>query len=385
MFINEKRVLKLMAIIIFFQLAYILFSNSNIQIHAIIRPLITTLFWLATAIYIWFLDRPRGKSKLRFHSFITLWVFISACLYIFTYFAFGFIEGFAKTPYDTTAVGILKSLLLYGSVIIFKEWVRSFIINSVQKRFALILGVGLVFVYTFISVNWNPLFRIESFKDYITFFSSKVFVVLALNIFLTYIAYLSGAFATTIYVLVSQVPLWFMSPIPNLTWFTISVIGIVFPMFSLYVIINTYNKQVRITKTREYRENNPYSWVLIAIFSVLLVWFSVGVFPISPSLVLTESMQPEINPGDVIIAKKIDTQYVKLGDVVKYWNGNYYIVHRIVDIYVRDGQKYYITKGDANEFADAPVLPEQVKGVVIYTIHKIGRIPLWIKKQISGV
>jgi len=95
-------------------------------------------------------------------------------------------------------------------------------------------------------------------------------------------------------------------------------------------------------------------------------------------------MQPKINPGDVVILKKIDTKYLNKGDVIKYWNGNVYVIHRIVDVYVRDNQKYFITKGDTNKLADAPVLPEQVKGVLISTLPKIGLIPLWIRKQTSG-
>jgi len=278
MLINEKRVIKLMGVIIIFQLFYNLFYYSNIQTPVIIKPLIATLFWLGVAIYIWYLDRQRAKSKLRFRSFIMLWVFISACLYLFSYFAAGYIDGFGKTPYDTTIIGIIKNLLLYGTILFFKEWIRNFLINAVQKKYALYFGVVIVFLYTFISINWNTIFQLKSLKEYIIFFSSKVFVALALNIFLTYISYLSGPITTTIYILVSQIPLWIMSPIPNLTWFTASVLGIVFPMLSLYVITNIYNQQSKIIKPRVYRGSKPYSWILVAVLSVLMVWFAVGFF-----------------------------------------------------------------------------------------------------------
>jgi signal peptidase len=253
----------------------------------------------------------------------------------------------------------------------------------VQKRFALLVGISLVLLYTFISINWNPLFSMDKPKDFLVFFTSRVFVSLALNSYLTYVSYLAGPMPSIIYVLVTQAPIWFMNPLPNLSWLTTSVLGISFPVLSLDIIMNAYHKQTKVIKPHEYQGSNPYSWIVIAAFSVIMVWFSVGLFPVSPSLVITKSMQPGIDPGDVVIIKKVDTQSLKTGDIIKYWDGKCFITHRIVDIYTEEDKTYFITKGDANSLEDDPVSPEQVRGVLMFTIPKIGKLPLWIRTQLA--
>ena len=88
--------------------------------------------------------------------------------------------------------------------------------------------------------------------------------------------------------------------------------------------------------------------------------------------VVSESMLPVYEIGDVLIAKEVEPSKIKEGDIVSYL-GNYnnfdgkVITHRVVNVEKRaDGKYYYRTKGDANLVEDPIVMEDQLYGVVIY-------------------
>lgn len=72
--------------------------------------------------------------------------------------------------------------------------------------------------------------------------------------------------------------------------------------------------------------------------------------------VLTGSMQPEIEPGSLILVKKVtDPEKLKVNDVITFKsprNEKQLITHRIVEVKKMDSKILFITKGDANLTAD---------------------------------
>lgn len=94
--------------------------------------------------------------------------------------------------------------------------------------------------------------------------------------------------------------------------------------------------------------------------------------------VLTGSMQPTLNPGDVIAVRSPDTGTFGVGDIVTYRpksGDNTVITHRIVEKTVAlDGTVKYITRGDDNNATDAPILPEQIVGVYMYDVPYVGYV-----------
>lgn len=86
--------------------------------------------------------------------------------------------------------------------------------------------------------------------------------------------------------------------------------------------------------------------------------------------IVTESMVPKYEVGDMLIAKKVPLDDIKVGDDLVYlgkegtFNGKV-VTHQVIDI-ERDGDKYlYHTKGIANTLEDPVVSQSQVYGVVI--------------------
>ncbi len=96
--------------------------------------------------------------------------------------------------------------------------------------------------------------------------------------------------------------------------------------------------------------------------------------------VISGSMAPTYNVGDLIYVKKVDPTAIAVGDPVTFILNEELVVatHRVVDI-DRENQCLY-TKGDANEIADhAPVHYNNVIGVPKFRIPKLGYVSDFIQ------
>lgn len=78
-----------------------------------------------------------------------------------------------------------------------------------------------------------------------------------------------------------------------------------------------------------------------------------GVTNISGKVLLnikTDSMQPAINPGDLIITKKYDGEDIKINDIISFFafeqNTTIIKTHRVIEIKNIDGTITFTTKGD---------------------------------------
>ncbi len=88
-----------------------------------------------------------------------------------------------------------------------------------------------------------------------------------------------------------------------------------------------------------------------------------SVFGYSPVIVLSGSMSPAFETGDMIILQKTDPYTLKVNDVICYMEEESAVTHRIMEVQQQDGAPMYVTRGDANNSEDTtPVLPEQVQG-----------------------
>lgn len=90
--------------------------------------------------------------------------------------------------------------------------------------------------------------------------------------------------------------------------------------------------------------------------------------------VATGSMSNTIEIGDIVIVKI--TKKVNKNEIIVYKDGDNFITHRLIE---KDGDKL-VAKGDANNSEDKPIKEEQILGLVVCIIPKIG---LWRKILLS--
>ena len=116
-------------------------------------------------------------------------------------------------------------------------------------------------------------------------------------------------------------------------------------------------------------------FVLLFLLVVCLQRFSnnrVSFFNYRLFTVVSGSMEPEYEIGDVLIAKEKDPATIKVGDPISYLGtigqfNDKVITHRVVNIERdKDGKYLFHTKGDANLIEDPVVSEDKLYGVVIY-------------------
>ena len=88
--------------------------------------------------------------------------------------------------------------------------------------------------------------------------------------------------------------------------------------------------------------------------------------------VVTTSMVPEYEVGDVVVVKKVPVEDLKLGDDITYLGRvesfkDRVVTHRLIEIQEReDGKTYYKTQGIANDLPDPEIEEDQIFGKVVY-------------------
>lgn len=80
-----------------------------------------------------------------------------------------------------------------------------------------------------------------------------------------------------------------------------------------------------------------------------------------PLIVLTDSMYPEIQSGDLIICDVVEPEEVEQGDVISFFdpagNGETIVTHRVLEVTEQNGDIAWKTKGDANNVEDRLLVP----------------------------
>lgn len=137
------------------------------------------------------------------------------------------------------------------------------------------------------------------------------------------------------------------------------------------------------------REWGPTVLAILAIYLILNVLLPAVLSTRSPLMVVvSESMVPTLNVGDIIIVQGMDGYEVN--DIVVYRTYLYQkpIVHRIIG--TKDNGNF-ITQGDHNTFPDpgtiAPregITMEDIQGKVVYVVPKLGYPKYLLSKLLSG-
>jgi signal peptidase I len=91
--------------------------------------------------------------------------------------------------------------------------------------------------------------------------------------------------------------------------------------------------------------------------------------------VLSGSMRPGLQPGDIVVTQRVPVGDLHVRDVIVFHPPNesqQQTVHRIVNLHVRNGTTHITTRGDANSINDPEVTA--LRGVTAYRVVRV--VPL---------
>ncbi len=103
-----------------------------------------------------------------------------------------------------------------------------------------------------------------------------------------------------------------------------------------------------------------------------------------PFIVLSGSMEPAIQAGDLIITKVIEAEKVAEGDIIAFQaEKNTIVTHRVTDVRTEEGLSF-LTKGDANTGADAKAVGVgELEGIYLCRLAGVGNFAMFLQTPLG--
>ena len=103
-----------------------------------------------------------------------------------------------------------------------------------------------------------------------------------------------------------------------------------------------------------------------------------------PLIVLTDSMKPTIDGGDLIICHTIEAKDVKVDDIISYFdpegNGQSIVTHRVKEVVNDENGISFLTQGDANNTMDNEPIPgDKLVGIYQSRIPNAGNVAMFMQ------
>lgn len=94
-----------------------------------------------------------------------------------------------------------------------------------------------------------------------------------------------------------------------------------------------------------------------------------------------KGVDDQFDKNDVVIAKtKVSYEDLNINDILLVDYGGTLICHRLVEMHISDdGVPMVVTRGDANSAIDTPMPFDNVKGVIIRIVPKVGTVILFLQ------
>ncbi|MCL2173730.1 signal peptidase I [Candidatus Saccharibacteria bacterium] len=359
------------AMVVIHGLALVIPANFYDTYFNILRP----LAYIALVIFAYF---SFGKNY-RLHggkTTLTMVAILGVVLYVGFTFAAGLFTNFAANAMDTSPLGLLRNGWAYLLVIVIRELLRAQIMTSFGEKSKYWMCIVMTIVFTFCCIDNLPnVLRFDLWQQ-VDYIFTTLLPLLALNLWLSYSALNGGLTSNLIFICAYYAVALFCPILPNIPKIldAIAIYCITFIMFIIYDSIEWMAKR-RDGLNVQYHDKRHW-WVMIfpGIVLAVCVMFGLGIFPIIPVAVASDSMSPEFKHGDLVYVIKIPIDDLERGDILQYTQGNISIVHRIIDIkYTPSGARYFVTQGDNNATPDVwPVYDHQVVGKAIAHTPFIG-------------
>jgi len=376
---QKSKVATIGIIILMFLYGCFTYSNWVKQNNFIYLYILNPIFWISLAIL---LRANLGKSfeKKKNIKQIIEYCLIGVLVYIITYMVSGLFITFGKNPYSTTIFGIITNLWILATVIISKEYIRYKLIQNVYEKDKIKIAILVSIVYIFIDFNISRFFSGTVGVAYIVKqIAQNLIPLIAKNILYSYISLESSFIPAIVYEIGTKLYLWISPILPNAPWVMVAIIDGVIPIIIWMYIIYTKNKNDIFKSKERINATNPRNIIPLVIGIILAIWFATGIFPIKPVAIATGSMEKELFAGDVAIIKKCNSNDIIVGDIIEYQMEGYTVIHRVIEKNQRNGEFYFITKGDNNKMPDALEVKEnQIIGRVIFKVKYIGYPAIWL-------
>lgn len=322
-------------------------------------------------------DRHRYTKDVIFDVIIFLLIFFSL------FYLFGLVIGFAKTANYYNWYGVKEFILPLILSVVLKEILRYMMLRKSE-------GCSLLYITTYILFVFLDVTDALYYNNFESGYKTFIFIALTLlpalssNLVCNYISIKSGYKPLLVYLLATRLYVYLIPIIPNPNEYITSIIHFLLPIFLGYRIYSFYQNEKDDYTDRDYNKKNIGALVLPTLLTVIMVYFTSGYFSYYAVAIASGSMEPKISKGDVVIIKKIESDYDSLenGQIIAYRYNGVIVVHRIINIVNEEGKYYFYTQGDANANPDNYAITEDmVLGTINFWIPFVGLPTVWLNEM----
>lgn len=309
-------------------------------------------------------------------------ILIYLLLVLVAYYAIGFISGFAHNENYYTIKGLLTFIVPTIATSILSEYLRYQFLQKSEGNNLLIICT--VFIFTFIDVS-NSIY----YGDFKTTYSFLVFIGLYMlpsifqNVCYSYLSVKSGYKPVMVLSLLLGVTPYLLPIVPDYSEFMKSLFNVLVPTILLIYMLKYFDDRINVELLGKTDSKKNIVINSIFICTLLVVtYFVSGYFKYSAIAIASGSMSPTFTKGSVVIVKKIkDKNKLDVGDIIAYNYDGKIVIHRLSNIVEIRDERWYYTKGDANEKEDNYKIEEDmILGVVNVAIPLIGYPTVWLSE-----
>ncbi len=295
-------------------------------------------------------------------------------LEIFTYliyFSIGFLSGFKPSPYKYNFLNIIKSIFLVGIPILSIEYLRSILLF--KRNNPVFITIFLIII-TFPYCSFPTLSNKEVIFKY---FIETIIPLIITHITATFLSYKTSYYTSIIFLILERFAPLLFPILPKINWFISGSISIIKSLL-IYITIKYYllKEESYFIDKKKSSTLLPYAFVLG--FATIFSSFMLGFLKYFPVAVLSNSMYPTYQRGDIIILKKLskeEKETLKENTIIVYELDKQLIAHRIIK---KINNNLYQTKGDNNKTADyKKVKVNQIKGTYLIRFKYLGYPSIW--------
>ncbi len=352
----------------------LLLSGDYIRLLAVPIIVISTIF---VCVFI---------KKRSIHSFnkrhVLLLVSVFALLYLTLYYLSGLEYGFVLSAKGRITLESLFTIIVPTVIIITLTEIIREILLAQPSRVASILSYAIGVASELVCAG--GFIGIRGANTFADFLGMTLFPALTANFLFNYLSKRYGRMPSLVYRCLLTLYLYLIPVISDVPKSLLSFVLILLPIIVYLFIDALFEKRVK----RALKKQHKWQWVLFVLAILLLLCFVLLIscqFRFGIIVIATESMSGEFEMGDAVVFEEYHKYgEIKEGDVIVFEENNRRVVHRVVEINTVNGQREYITKGDANEGNDAGVRTDSdIIGVVRLRILYIGNPSLWLREIMS--
>ncbi|MGH8885898.1 MAG: signal peptidase I [Egibacteraceae bacterium] len=339
------------------------------------------LRWLApAAVAAWLV---RGHRRLLLADG-TRWAPTAACVgvaQVAVLVIAGLVFGMGRSPWSHSAVGLLTIAWTTPLMLVGAEVTRAYLARTLRGPAATAVPWGLLLV---VGLSLAAPTQFADPANGIRYLGEVVLPAAGAGLLATVLAQRGGAGAALAYV-GPLAAFERLSPIlPDLPWAVTALVGMLVPILGLHLLDTTAETERAVSRDQQ-RRSSDVPYLVTAILAGAIIALNTGALGVTPAVIHGISMEPTMHEGDIVLARRVASESLTVGDVVSFHQRGRTVVHRIARIDATGGSPVLTTLGDNNEAPDSPVPAETLVGRVVMHLPGVGQPILWVQRAMAAV